>query len=285
MMPVRRLGSALALGLALGSAHCGDESWVCEGDESLEMYQRRIAPLMSGEHQSSCNECHLSGVDLGIYAQADPCATMACMVEKGIVDLDNPTDSVVLDWIDRADPASELITADVIQAERDAMLEWIEYNAQCGASVCGPIENPCGDNGVGSCDLPLSNPGSGSREFEDPGDCLDTTIEAGFAALVYSWRGRCQPCHFDSYDNADLESPRWISDASCDVGSLQTMRNVLERGLVDRTDPAQSLLLLKPLAEAEGGVMHGGHDKFADKDDPAYQDMLAWIELWSACQP
>jgi len=285
MIAVRRIGSALALGVALGSAHCGDDEWVCEDDESLELFERRIAPLMTGERQSSCNECHLSGVDLGVYAQADPCATMACMVEKGIVDLDSPSDSLVLDWIDRAEPASELITKDVIQAEHDAMLEWIEYNAQCGASVCPPIENPCGTGGAGTCDVPLSNPSSGNRPFDDPGDCRDATLEAGFATLVYSWRGRCFPCHFDSHEDAPLDAPRWISDAACDVGALQTMRNAIELGLVDPVDPAQSLLLLKPLAEAEGGVEHGGHDKFADTADPAYQDMLAWIERWSACDP
>jgi len=207
------------------------------------------------------------------------------MRDDGVVDLDSPSDSLVLDWIDRAEPASELITKDVIQAEHDAMLEWIEYNAQCGASVCPPIENPCGTGGAGTCDVPLSNPSSGNRPFDDPGDCRDATLEAGFATLVYSWRGRCFPCHFDSHEDAPLDAPRWISDAACDVGALQTMRNAIELGLVDPVDPAQSLLLLKPLAEAEGGVEHGGHDKFADTADPAYQDMLAWIERWSACDP
>jgi hypothetical protein len=287
MRAVRRFGSALALGLALGSTHCdrNDDEYVCESDDSLELYERRIAPLMSGEHQSSCNECHLAGVDLGIYAQNDPCATMQCMVEKGIVDLDRPDDSLVLDWILRAEPTSKLITADVIESEHDAMLEWIEYNASCGKTVCAPIENPCGPGTAGTCERPPSNTGSGNRPWDDPGDCRDTTLEAGFATLVYSWRGRCYPCHFDSFVDESVDAPRWISDASCDLGALQTMRNVAERGLLDREDPAQSLLLLKPLAVAAGGVEHGGHDKFAGTDDPAYQDMLAWIERWAACNP
>jgi len=54
--------------------------------------------------------------------------------------------------------------------------------------------------------------------------------------------------------------------------------------LLDRATPANSLLLLKPLSIGQGGVMHGGHEKMAGKDDPAYVDFLHWIERWAACQ-
>jgi hypothetical protein len=97
---------------------------------------------------------------------------------------------------------------------------------------------------------------------------------------VYSWRGRCSPCHFDGYDGNPEEAPRWIVEGDCSLGSLQTMRGVLERGLVDTGKPTQSLLLLKPL----NAVPHGGHAKMASTDDPAYLDFLAWIEMWAACQ-
>lgn len=282
-----RVHLGLFLGLCLGAIHCDradSKPRACTDEDALALFDERIAPLMSGEHQSSCNECHLSGIDLGLYVQGDPCATMACMVDLGIVDLDSPDDSLVLQWIERAAPKSELITADVIEAEHDAMREWIAYNGRCGASVCPPAgDNPCGDRARGTCEVPGSAPSSGSRTFDDPGDCSDVTLEAGFGALVYSWRGRCYPCHFDSWD-ADFDSPRWISDDACNLGSLQTMRNAIDAGLLDVEDPRRSLLLLKPLAEAAGGVEHGGHDKFADTDDPAYVDFRRWIERWAACQ-
>lgn len=283
MSGMRRIG--LVVGLALGLADCEkDEGWVCTDGESLDLFDARIAPLLSGERQTTCNECHLSGVDLGIYAKGDPCTTMACMVESGIVDLDAPDDSLVLDWILRAEPASELITPEVVQAEHDAVLEWIRYNAECGATVCEPVENPCGESTAGSCDVPVSSSGSGRKPWEDPGDCRDTTLEAGFGALVYSWRGRCFPCHFDSHDGEPLDAPRWISDDECNVGALETMHRVVGLGLLDPQTPTDSLLLLKPLAVAAGGVEHGGHDKFAGTEDPAYQDFLAWIERWARCQ-
>jgi len=275
----------LVLGLGLGLADCErDEGWVCSDGESLDLFERRIAPLLSGERQTTCNECHLAGVDLGIYGKGDPCTTMACMVESGIVDLETPDDSLVLDWILRAEPASELITDDVIRAEHDAVLEWIRYNAECGAEVCAPVENPCGPPPSGSCDVPVSSSGSGRKPWDDPGDCRDATLEAGFGALVYSWRGRCFPCHFDSHVGEPLDAPRWIVDGECNLGALQSMRNVVELGLLDAQNPANSLLLLKPLAVDAGGVEHGGHDKFAGVEDSAYQDFLAWIERWAQCQ-
>jgi hypothetical protein len=59
---------------------------------------------------------------------------------------------------------------------------------------------------------------------------------------------------------------------------------ILASGYVNVDDPPQSLLLLKPLAEAAGGVQHGGHDKFANQEDVAYRGFLAWIEHYAGCE-
>lgn len=290
-----RAGMAVVFLLGAVAANCVEPEpetervYVCTDDDALDLFEARIAPLLASDRQTTCNQCHLSGIDLGIYVQADPCATMACMVESGIVDLDHPGDSLVLSWILRAraegdGPNSELITEDVIEAEHDAVLQWIEYNAGCGVDVCAPVENPCGGTAVAQCEVPSSSATHGSRPFDDPGDCSDHTLEAGFAELVYGWRGRCSPCHLDSHDGPPLDAPRWVHDGSCELGSLLTMHHVVESGLLDRATPANSLLLLKPLSIGQGGVMHGGHEKMAGKDDPAYVDFLHWIERWAACQ-
>lgn len=257
----------------------------CESDDNLQIFERRIAPLLEDGSPSACNECHLAGVDLGLYSpDGDECRTMACMVDAGIVDLDAPDDSKVLEWILRASPESPLITSDVLQQERDGMLEWIQYHSDCGAFVCPTIEDPCGTAAsVGSCETPPSAHDLPSHGFDDPGDCSDLTTERAFSELVYSWRGRCYPCHYDSKSGAPENAPRWIVDADCNAGSLATMRNVLERGLVDLENPDQSLLLLEPLAESAGGVMHEGSDKFFDTSDGAYADFKAWVELYAAC--
>ena len=78
-------------------------------------------------------------------------------------------------------------------------------------------------------------------------------------------------------------APRWISSGPCNQASLETMRTVLSRDYINIDDPAQSLLLLKPLAEDLGGVEHGGGDKFHAFDDPAYVDILYWITRERDC--
>ncbi|WP_434420933.1 hypothetical protein [Nannocystis pusilla] len=240
-----------------------------------ELFIKRIAPLLATDRPKTCNTCHLSGVDMEMFVQDTPCQTMACLESKGLVDLSAPEASVVLGWISRADPASPLIDQEVIDEEYQAFLAWIEATAQCG--LCWSGDSPCGEPSGEECEEDEEAPA-----WVDPGDCSPLTRESLFRHKVYAWRDRCFPCHFDS---SDIEAPKWIATGSCELGSLMTMRNVLERGLVNYDEPEQSLLLLKPLAESAGGVMHGGHDKFADKTDEAYVDFLAWISREAECAP
>jgi hypothetical protein len=109
----------------------------CTPEAGLELYERRIAPLLADERPSTCNQCHLAGVDLSLFVQATPCETMACMVDQGIVDLEAPEDSLVLAWIARATPSGG-ITEDTITTEREAMLDWIEQVAACDGQLCAP---------------------------------------------------------------------------------------------------------------------------------------------------
>ncbi len=46
---------------------------------------------------------------------------------------------------------------------------------------------------------------------------------------------------------------------------------------VEFDDPQSSLLLLKPLAEAVGGVPHNAGDIFLDRSDPDYLLLARWI--------
>lgn len=240
-----------------------------------ELYEQRIAPLLATDRPKTCNTCHLSGVDLQMFVQATPCQSMACLADRGLVDLEDPAASVVLQWISRADPSSPLIDQGVIDEEYAAFLAWIEATAECG--LCFTGDAPCGGASKVLCDADLE-PGV----YQDPGDCAPITREALFRHKVYAWRDRCYPCHFD---NKESDAPHWLATGPCELASLTTMRNVLDGGLVDLSNPAASMLLLKPLAESAGGVMHGGHDKFADTKDPAYIDFLTWIAREAACTP
>jgi hypothetical protein len=49
-------------------------------------------------------------------------------------------------------------------------------------------------------------------------------------------------------------------------------------------DPEESLILLKPLAEAKGGVAHGGGTKFSRRTDRLYVALLRWINYVAECR-
>jgi hypothetical protein len=260
-----------------------EEAPSCSASSNTDVYERRIAPLLTDDRPSTCNECHLSGVDLSLYVKRSPCKTMACMVDQGVVDLDSPDDSLVLDWILRAEPAG-LITQDVIDAEHDGVRQWIEYMNRCGPEVCQPYANPCGkEKDEFTCDL--SEP-RGPSPYADPGDCSDATLEALWYSKVYAWRQRCYPCHFVTFDveASNLDSPLWIEVGDCEIGSLRTFRNAQEAGYLDPDDPMQSLLLLKPLEEDLGGVEHGGNPKIHSTHEGAYIDFVSFLARYAGCR-
>jgi hypothetical protein len=248
---------------------------------STALYHDRIEPLLTDSNPKTCNQCHLSGVDLASFARSTPCETMACFVDKGLVDLASPEDSKVLTWIDRAKPDSALITEAVIQAEHDGFLQWIQSVADCPSSCSGAT---CGmPSTAASCkiDPEPATAVQAPRDFE----CGDAALEQLFLDDVFAFRGRCFPCHYSSETQADAEAPRWIRDeGNCATSSIETLHQVVTLGLMDLENPTQSLLLRKPLDEIAGGVKHGGGNKFEDMSDPAYQSFLDFIQRYADCQ-
>ena len=258
-----------------------------QGEDACELkpsatFEQRIEPLLAEDRVTTCNQCHLSGVDLSAFARETPCQTWACLVEQGLVDERRPEESKVLGWILRASPDSELITDEVIQAEHDGFLEWIEANAACPGACAGVTcgkrsEGPrCGD---GTADTPTLPTGPDER------GCSDAELEQAFYDDIYAWRGRCYPCHYDTQLDADKEAPRWLSlVGNCATGSAVSLKRVLQLQLMDLAEPEQSLLLLKPLDEVGGGVKHGGGTKFTEGDD-TYASFLRFIRLYAKCRP
>jgi hypothetical protein len=266
-------GSAAA-GLAACGQGASEGAAACRLQPS-EVFHDRIEPLLADGRVSTCNQCHLSGVDLSAFARATPCQTWACLREQGLVDLNSPEESKVLTWIERASPDSDLITPEVIDAERDAFRDWIEANAAC-PSACADVD----------CGAPAEGPTCAVTDAPDtlaepePG-CGDRELEQAFYDDVYAWRGRCFPCHFDTETKADKRAPRFLSAVgNCQTGSAVSLKRMLELGLIDPSAPEQSLLLRKPLDLPEN--RHGGGAKFTTKD-PAYQGFLRFAELYRTC--
>ena len=257
-----------------------EERYDCSEAGRAELYEQRIAPLLEDERPKSCNQCHLAGVDLELFVRDTPCQTMACMVELGLVNLEQPASSMVLGWIGRAEPASDGITEQVIAEEREGFRQWIEQSAQCG--LCYEGDNPCGPNTGTAEDCEIHETAPETFDPTDPGGCDDKSLETLFMSSFFPYRRRCFPCHFQD-QSVIAEAPKWIGVGACEVAALETFRNVVERGFIDVKEPENSKWLKKPLDPTLGGVEHGGGPKFHSLEEPAYVAMLAFSKRYAAC--
>jgi hypothetical protein len=289
---LRTLPLVLSLGVAIAVAFACDakgpgqpryyQGTLCSASNSGALFERRIAPLLADDRPSTCNECHLSGVDLSMFARSTPCETFACLRDQGLVDLDDARNSQILSFIQQADPASPLITQDVVNQEYQAFLEWLDYNVSCGSAACANVS--CGEPHLATCETAREPKVADVENAAEPMGCSDKDIEQLFLDSVYSSRGRCSPCHFDNWDKNDIGSPPWIkTGGTCNQAALATLRQIERAGYIDVEHPRRSLLLLKPLSDEQGGVVHGGGAKF-HQGDSAFLNFTRFVEHYATCK-
>jgi hypothetical protein len=87
---------------------------------------------------------------------------------------------------------------------------------------------------------------------------------------------RCYVCHEESNNAFRLEK---LPEGAAFWTDEQSRRNFdAVSALVAPGDPANSRLLLQPLApEAGGATFHSGGRQFASKDDPDWKTLAQWV--------
>jgi len=104
-------------------------------------------------------------------------------------------------------------------------------------------------------------------------DTFKTKVEPIFAKKRVG-HARCVACHSAANNAFKLqplaEGAAWTED--------QSRRNFeMASRLVNKANPAASVLLMHPLAQEGGGdEFHSGGRQFLTKDDPDWQAMAAW---------
>lgn len=208
-----------------------------------EIFRRRILPIAQSPQASSCVDCHFSGVDLKQYVLPDAAQTFAALREAGLVDVERPENSKLLQFIARKPQPENPLSAKVRAAESEAFRTWIVAaaadptmrNAPKPAATIGPR-------------LPAE-----VLRFARHDHVLQSFLEN-----IWIERERCFNCHSPDRNRRLVaqhgESISWISPDD----PAGTLARCIEQGLIDVRSPERSLLLLKPLAEIE----HGGHQKF-----------------------
>ncbi|RLS57818.1 MAG: hypothetical protein DWH91_03695 [Planctomycetota bacterium] len=230
-------------------------------EDSLQVFERRILPILNSKNASSCSECHLSGVDLKDYIRPSQTETFAALRAGGMIDVDHPDKSKLLEFIARSPAQPGLIKPEVRQAELDAFRAWIRAAVSDPKLLAAKTQLTVGP--------------------EVPDEVIrharqDRVLQS-FVDNIWLEVGRCAGCH-SSDQNAEQvkkhgEQMSWIKPGN----PAATLAHLREYELLDVKQPEKSLLLAKPTLQ----VKHGGGQKMV-LGDRSYQQFHAFVQDYAA---
>ncbi|HVS39924.1 MAG TPA: hypothetical protein VMS17_30480 [Gemmataceae bacterium] len=230
-----------------------------------QVFEKRIMPIFQSPNPSSCTQCHLAAVDLKNYILPSHEKTFLSLRDQGLIDLDAPEKSKILQLIRMGDSdksGAALIQAKTRQAEYDAFAEWIKASARDPKLRDAPKLDPS----------EFARPQRPSAVIRH--DRADRLLES-FENTVWAMRFRCMSCHAEGTP----ENQKHVKEFGDRVawmkagGPAATLDYLRMTKLINLDDPEQSSLLLKPL----GAVKHGGGKKFAVGDE-GYKAFRQFIE-------
>jgi hypothetical protein len=230
-------------------------------DDSLQVFERRILPILNSKKPSSCSECHLSGVDLKDYIRPNQAETFAALKAAGLINVEAPEKSKLLEFIARAPKQPGLIKPEVRQAELDAFQAWIT------AAVADPkLLAAKTDKSIGP-----KIPDEVIRHSRQ-----DRVLQS-FEENIWLEAGRCAGCHSPDLNAEQVkkhgEQMSWMVPGDAEA----TLRTILENDLIDLQAPEKSLLIAKPTLQ----VKHGGGQKMVI-GDRSYQQFMAFLTDYAA---
>ncbi len=236
-------------------------SSVSDSNTALAIFERRILPIFQSVKPSSCTECHLSGVDLKEYIRPTQQQTFASLVSAGLIDMANPDDSKILQFISRRPKQPTLVTENVRQQEYEAFREWVRAAVIDSTLIADKDAQPIGSQ------LPE----------EVIRHARNDRVLASFVENVWTEVGRCAACHSPDRNQKQVsehgEQVSWIKLGDPEA----TLKYMLEFELIDSKNPANSLLLLKPMMQ----VKHGGGLKMV-LGDRTYKQFRRFIDDYVA---
>jgi hypothetical protein len=219
-------------------------------DDPLELFKTRITPILNSPRPSSCTECHLSGVDLKNYIGKNQQETFASLRAAGLIDVNQPDKSKLLEFIQRAPKNGSPIRAEVRKLEYEAFRAWIT------AAVKDPTL---------AAARTTSDQLGPSLPLEVVRHTRQSRVIQSFVENIWSEMGRCASCHSpelnrnkigkNGFTRESLDAISWLVPRN----PLATLEKLVDSGHIDLEDPQESEFLTKPA----GLVKHGGGPKFA----------------------
>lgn len=243
--------------LLLTALFCLNPVNVSCADDAGQLFEKRIRPIFQSPKPSSCTECHLAGVDLKQYIRPTQEETFAGLVQRNLVDLNNPGKSKILEFIARKPKETTLVSDKVRKQEYEAFKSWIVAAAKDPALI-----------------RPSKSVQSGPTvPVEVIRHARTDRVLKSFIDNVWSEVGRCAGCHSPDRNQKQVkehgEQVSWITLNDPEA----TMQYLLDADIIDTDKPEKSLLLLKPTNQ----VKHGGGIKL-QVGDRTYRQFLTFIK-------
>jgi len=228
---------------------------------SLAVFEQRILPIFQSSKPSSCAECHLSGVDLKEYIRPTQQGTFASLVAAKMIDVDHPDDSKILRFISRRPKQPTLVSEKVRKQEYEAFRAWIQAAVSDPKLLAAKNAEPIGPK------LPEEVIRHARKD----------RVLASFVENVWTEVTRCAACHSPDRNQKQVkehgEQVSWIKLRDPE----ETLKYMLEAGLIDGDEPKNSLLLMKPTMQ----VKHGGGQKMV-VGDRTYKQFRRFIDDYAA---
>jgi len=228
-----------------------------------QVFDKRIKPIFNSPNPSSCVQCHLAGVDLKNYIRPSAKETFLSLRDQGLVDLDKPEKSRILDLIamGKDEKGAKLIHQQNRTAEYEAFKVWII------ASAADPelrnAQKVDGDK--------LAKPARPNEVIRH--ERMDRLLTS-FENTVWAMRFRCMNCHSEgSIEPKRLAEHGRKLELFKAAGAEATLKALLESKVIDYKEPEKSLLLQKPL----NAVKHEGGVKFL-AGDQGYKAFRAFLD-------
>ncbi len=228
---------------------------------ALAVFEKRILPIFQAAKPSSCTECHLSGVDLKDYIQPNQNKTFASLVSVGLIDVQKPDDSKILQFISHRPDQPNLITDTVRQQEHDAFQAWIRAAVKDPALLAAKSSEPIGPQ----------VPDEVIRHARQD------RMLASFIDHIWNEVGRCAACHAPDQNQKQVkehgQQVSWIK-----LNDPQgTLDHMVDAGIINSDDPLESMLLTKPTMQLE----HGGGQKMVI-GDRTYKQFRRFIDDYAS---
>ena len=243
-LPIRSIVlTFLLLTAVANSAQGKDES-------ALALFKKRITPILSSPMASSCTECHLSGVDLKNYIGDTQEETFASLRSAGLINMNEPDKSKLLQFIHRTPEKRTPIGKEVRKQEYEAFRAWIRAAVKDPKLAAAKTAND---------QLGQTVPVEVVRHTRK------SRVLQSFTENLWSEMGRCVNCHSpelnrqkigrNGFTKEDVDAISWVVPRD----PAATLEKLVETGNIDLDDPEESQVLTKPAGLEE----HGGGPKFA----------------------